>query len=84
VNDVLKLRLASACARGWRQQGLVNEWMAGPIAKSYESFGHDVFVKYGDSRVDAASYHNLRRRLVAVGFVLRREEDHRISLVYPE
>lgn len=78
-------RLAGSCARGWRQRGLVNEILVSPAPIKYKYLGGKEFVLYGDSEVQGSSYRNLRRRLVAVGFVLH-QDPHActLTMTFPE
>jgi len=73
----LIVRLARACAHGHRQLGFVNELLidegyveAVPIPVS---FGYGSASLYGDSRLSGSSFQSLRKRLTAVGFILKYE-----------
>jgi hypothetical protein len=78
----MKRRLALAVCQGWRQESIVNELLAGPIKKRTDSFDH---VSYGDTRIQSSSFRNLKRRLVAVGFVFKLDDGGwMITMRFPE
>lgn len=85
MNPDLVRRLAGACARGWRQQSLVNELLAGPAPINHEHFAQTQYTTFGASHVGGASYRNLRARLVSVGFVIRTDYERRaVTMMFPE
>jgi len=58
---------------------IVSELLAGPITVGYNSFG----IQYGATGLDSKSFHNLRRRMISLGFLFRRD-DRRITMSFPE
>lgn len=75
----MRRRLAQACARGWRQESLVNELLVSQVRIRRNHFG----VEVGDSAVGWQSFANLRDRLIRAGFVFRIERN-RICMTFPE
>ena len=65
--DDIKKRLARACARGPRQMGFINEMLAGEAYREFDSYDH---LLYGDSKMAHASWHALKSRLTANGFIV--------------
>lgn len=87
--DVYLRELASACARGSRQQGLINQLLAHCAYKQSETVYNRhidqdiVVVTYGLSKVTHKSFINLRDRLQRAGFVVCLESNRRLTMYYP-
>lgn len=77
MEDII-VRLARSCAHGVRQMELVNELLVGPakIVIFYipGKYGQTTAI-YGEAQVGAASFTNLKRRLVQNGFFFVRSKD---------
>lgn len=74
----LIVRLARSCARGPRQLSFVNELL---IDEGYQELVPIPTVweytsVYGDSRLSGSSYQGLKKRLIAVGFIIKREGEY--------
>ena len=63
---------------------LVTELLTGPVNINYENFGPKVYVRYGHARVQSTSFHNLKKRLVANGFVFQRPGGDTVRMTFPE
>lgn len=90
IDSSIVRRLASACARGWRQQALVNELLVAPVTRAQFIVPGSMQVSsvYGQTRLPSKSFRNLRVRLSAVGFVFAttrlNHEEALISMTFPE
>lgn len=77
----MQMRLARSCARGVRQLGFVNELLMDEGVRSTYSIGHQTYVHYGDSRLGGKSWVALKKRLVAMGFVVKvDQEKNKVSM----
>lgn len=80
-------QIARACARGPRQEALIEEMIAGTADWHFEwipAIGKNV-VYYGKSRLSSQSYAGLRNRLRQHGFTItvdRRAEGGQVELRY--
>lgn len=92
--DTLMRRLAASQARGPRQMSLVNELLSFqevPVRLVYPPGVHNGTLLYGASDLPGASWRNLKKRLISVGFVLKPVPDPQypafcsgVRMLYPE
>lgn len=86
--DIIR-RLATSQARGDRQLSFINELLPGdPVIYSYYNIPgvfNGVTTLYGNSKLSHASWKNLKKRLIQVGFVVDDNRDAMIvQLHFPE
>lgn len=82
-------RLATSQARGDRQLSFINELLSGnPIIYSFYDIPgkpNGRTVHYGISQLSHASWRNLKKRLIQVGFVINENrEAQTVQLHFPE
>lgn len=76
--DAVTQRLMMACARGTRQENLINEIIENDMKTFIYATGQD-WHYVGYSRVGTGSWRNLKKRLIKAGFTCRQFENPRVE-----